>query len=302
VSSQTLIDDFTIELSKGSELGLALALAAMMFSVALGLTPSSFRFLRTKPRAFFVGVFSQLIALPCLALVLCYLLNPMPSVALGMILISCCPGGNVSNMLVLLARGNVALSISLTACSSVSAAFITPIAILFWSGLYAPTAELLTAIEFDKLTFLLQTATVLGLPLVLGILCNVYWPKYAELIRKPLVVLSSAWLLIIVISGAVQYWQAFLSIGTGLLLIIAFHNVAAFTLGNTIARLASLDVADRRALSFEVGIQNAGLGIVILLTQLGGLGGALIVAGLWGTWHIIAGLILAALFKLYPKL
>ena len=109
-------------------------------------------------------------------------------------------------------------------------------------------------------------------------------------------------MLLIVIGGAVQYWQTFLSIGTGLLVIVVFHNSAAFLLGNIIARLARLGAADRRALSFEVGIQNAGLGIVILLTQLGGLGGALVVVGLWGTWHIIAGLVLVALFRLNPKL
>ncbi len=302
MSSAQQINDFTIELGQGSELGLAVALAAMMFSVALNLSPSSFSFLRTNPRSFLVGLFAQLIALPCLTLILCYVIAPMPSVALGMILIACCPGGNVSNMLVLLARGNAALSVSLTAFSSVSAAFITPIAIIFWSGYYPPTAKLLTTIEFDKFTFLIQTATVLGLPLLFGILCNVHLPRIAQLIRKPLVTLSSGLLLLIVIGGAVQYWHAFLSIGTGLLIIVAFHNSAAFLLGNTIARVARVGSADRRALSFEVGIQNAGLGIVILLTQLGGLGGALVVAGLWGTWHIIAGLVLVALFRLNPKL
>ncbi len=302
MSSAQQIDDFTIELGQSSELGLALALAAMMFSVALNLAPSSFGFLRTNPRAFLLGLFAQLVALPCLTLVLCYLIAPMPSVALGMILIACCPGGNVSNMLVLLSRGNAALSVSLTAFSSVSAAFVTPIAILFWSSYYPPTAELLTTIELDKLSFLIQTATVLGLPLLLGILCNVRFPNIAAVIRKPLVVFSSALLLLIVIGGAIQYWQTFLSIGTGLLVIVVLHNSAAFLLGNTIARLARLGSADRRALSFEVGIQNAGLGIVILLTQLGGLGGAFIVAGLWGTWHIIAGLVLVALFRLNPKL
>ncbi len=302
MTSAQQIDDFTIELGQSSEIGLALALAAMMFSVALNLAPSSFKFLRTNPRSFLFGLFAQLVALPCLTLILCYLIAPMPSVALGMILISCCPGGNVSNMLVLLARGNAALSVSLTAFSSVSAAFITPVAIIFWSAHYPPTAELLTTIELDKLSFLIQTATVLGLPLLLGILCNVHFPRIAELIRKPLVALSSGLLLLIVIGGAVQYWQTFLSIGTGLLMIVALHNSAAFLLGNIIARLAQLGVADRRALSFEVGIQNAGLGIVILLTQLGGLGGALVVAGLWGTWHIIAGLVLVALFRLNPKL
>lgn len=298
----TVIDDFTLELGRGSELGLALSIATMMFSVALGLRPSHFDFLRTAPRAYFIGVLAQLLALPLLTLALCTVIEPAPSVALGMILIACCPGGNVSNMLVLLARGNIALSVSLTATSSLAAAFITPIAVLFWSGLYAPTAELLTRIEFDSISFLLQTAAVLALPLLLGVACNIYLPRIAGLIRQPLVFLSTATLLVLIVVGVVRYWDAFIAIGTGLLGLVIMHNALAFGLGNSLARLARLEVADRRALTYEVGIQNSGLGIVILLTQLGGLGGAAVVAGLWGTWHIIAGLILVKMFRVADQL
>lgn len=296
-----LIDDFTLELGRGSEIGLAFSLATMMFSVALGLKPSSFGFLRSAPRAFLVGVFGQLLALPILTIVLCMIIKPIPSVALGMILIACCPGGNVSNMLVLLARGNTALSVSLTAISSFSAAFITPIAVLFWSGLYSPTAELLTRIDFDAVSFLIQTAAILVLPLVVGIACNVYLPKIADAIRQPLVMLSTATLLVLIIVGGARYWGSFVSIGTSLLGLVVLHNALAFALGNGLGRLSRVGKADRRALTYEVGIQNAGLGIVILLTQMGGLGGAAVVAGLWGTWHIIAGIMLAIIFRAADK-
>ncbi|MFT6407222.1 MAG: BASS family bile acid:Na+ symporter [Arenicella sp.] len=297
-----LIDDFTLELGQGSEIGLALSLATMMFSVALGLKPSSFAFLRSAPRPFLIGIAGQLIALPILTIVLCILIQPMPSVALGMILIACCPGGNVSNMLVLLARGNAALSVSLTATSSLAAAFITPIAILFWSGLYPPTAELLTRIEFDATSFLIQTSIILALPLVVGVAVNVYAPRIANAIRRPLVLLSTASLLLLIVIGAARYWSAFVSIGVGLIGVVALHNALAFTVGNVIGRIGGVTVADRRALTYEVGIQNSGLGIVILLTQMGGLGGAAVVAGLWGTWHIIAGLTLVIVFRLADKL
>jgi BASS family bile acid:Na+ symporter len=274
----------------------------MMFSVALGLRPSSFSFLRSAPRAFLIGIAGQLLALPMLTVGLCMLLKPMPSVALGMILIACCPGGNVSNMLVLLARGNAALSVSLTATSSIAAAFITPVAVLFWSGLYPPTAQLLTSIDFDAISFLLQTSIILALPLVIGIAVNVYAPRFANVIRQPLVLLSSITLLALIVVGAARYWSAFVSIGVGLIGLVILHNALAFSVGNIIARLGRLNIADRRALTYEVGIQNAGLGIVILLTQMGGLGGAALVAGLWGTWHIIAGLILVIAFRTADKL
>jgi BASS family bile acid:Na+ symporter len=296
------IDDFALELGQGSEIGLALSLATMMFSVALGLKPASFAFLRSAPRAFLIGIAGQLLALPILTITLCVLIQPMPSVALGMILIACCPGGNVSNMLVLLARGNTALSVSLTATSSLAAAFITPVAVVFWSGLYPPTAELLSQIEFDAISFLLQTSVVLALPLVIGIAVNVYLPRLADAIRQPLVWLSSTTLLVLILVGGARYWSDFVLIGVSLIGLVALHNALAFLLGNMLARLGGVSIADRRALTYEVGIQNAGLGIVILLTQMGGLGGAAVVAGLWGTWHIIAGLILVMVFRVADKL
>jgi BASS family bile acid:Na+ symporter len=297
-----MIDDFTLELGQSSEIGLALSLAIMMFSVALELNPSSFIFLRRRPKAFLIGIFAQLIALPVLTIGLCMILKPLPSVALGMILISCCPGGNVSNMLVLLARGNTALSVSLTATSSIAAAFITPIAVLFWSGLYPPTAELLTRIDFDAVSFLIQTAVILALPLLLGIACNVYFPKFANTVRRPLVVLSTATLLVIIVMGSMRYWDTLAAIGVGLIGVVAIHNALAFLLGNTLGRFGRVSVADRRALTYEVGIQNSGLGIVILLTQMGGLGGAAVVAGLWGTWHIVAGIVLVIIFRTFDKM
>lgn len=296
------VDDFVLELGQVSEVGLALSLATMMFSVALGLKPSSFAFLHTAPRAFLIGIAGQLLALPILTITLCVLIQPMPSVALGMILIACCPGGNVSNMLVLLARGNTALSVSLTATSSLAAAFITPVAVVFWSGLYPPTAELLSQIEFDAISFLLQTSVVLALPLVIGIAVNVYLPRFADAIRRPLVWLSSTTLLVLMLLGGARYWSDFVLIGVSLVGLVALHNALAFLLGNMLARLGRVSIADRRALTYEVGIQNAGIGIVILLTQMGGLGGAAVVAGLWGTWHIIAGLILVMVFRVADKL
>lgn len=276
---------------------MALALALMMFSVALGLRAEHFAFMRKSPRVFVAGLVGQLLLLPLLTLSLCFLLQPIPSVALGMILIACCPGGNVSNMLVLLARGNTALSVSLTASSSFAAAFITPVSIVFWSSIYPPTADLLTTIEFDVLSFLLQTSLILVLPLALGMLCTHYLSSVSNTIRGPLVALSSLLLLVIIVSASIKYWNEFIALGLGLVWIVAMHNALAFAVGNATARLVRADTASRRAITFEVGIQNSGLGIVILLTQLGGLGGAAAVAGLWGTWHIVAGLALVSLFR-----
>lgn len=291
------LDDFALELGAGSEIGLAIALATMMFAVALNLSIGNFQFLRNAPRPFLLGVFGQLLALPLMTLGLCVLLSPPPSVALGMILVSCCPGGNVSNMLVLLARGNIALSVSLTATSSLLAAFITPIAVIFWTGLYSPSANLLASIDFNVARFLIQTAFVLALPLVIGMLCNRYAPVFSAKIRTPLVVLSSLGLIIIIVAGVSKYWDAFLVTGVTVLGVVVVHNTCAFGLGNLLGRMGKLAVADRRSLTYEIGIQNSGLGLVILLTQMQGLGGAVVVTAIWGIWHIVAGLLFVGLFR-----
>lgn len=301
MSGLNAIDDFSLELGRSSEIGLAVALFIMMLSVALSLSPSSFTFLRHSPKPFVLGLSLQLVALPLLTLILCFLIEPSPSVALGMILVSCCPGGNVSNMLVLLARGNAALSVSLTAASSLVAAFITPLAILFWCGLYPPTSQLLQTIDFNPWSFLLQTSLILVVPLLLGITINARLPKLAQRIQKPLVVFSTVLLLVIIIMGAHKYWATFVLIGSTVMSLVVLHNALAFFMGNMSARLFRLAKADQRALTFEVGIQNSGLGIVILMTQLGGLGGAAVVAGIWGVWHIVAGLTLVVTFVLSDR-
>lgn len=301
MNGSTAMDDFSLELGRGSEIGMAVALFVMMLSVALSLSPSSFVFLRRSPKPFLVGLSLQLVALPLLTLMLCFIIKPSPSVALGMILVSCCPGGNVSNMLVLLARGNAALSVSLTAASSFAAAFVTPLAILFWCGLYPPTSQLLQTIDFNAWSFLLQTSLILVVPLLLGISINARLPALAQRIQKPLVVFSTVLLLAIIVLGAHKYWATFVAIGSTVMGLVVLHNALAFFMGNMSARLFRLAKADQRALTFEVGIQNSGLGIVILMTQLGGLGGAAVVTGIWGVWHIVAGLALVVTFVLSDR-
>ena len=292
-----LLDSITLDLGGGSELALALILSLMMFAVALGLRTEHFRFFKDNPKIYFAGVIAQIIGLPALTLLICYIVNPPSSVALGMILIACCPGGNTSNLLALFGRANTALSVSLTATSSLAAAFITPVSIIFWSQLYPPTATLLTEINLDKWSFLQNTMMILALPLLLGMLIARFAPTLSAKLQKPLSALAGIGLIVIIIGACLQYLPIFFQLGLAIFALVIAHNGLAFLMGFIAGELTKADTASRRALTFEVGIQNSGLGIVILLTQLGGLGGAGVVAGLWGTWHIIAGLLLVAVFR-----
>ena len=291
------IDSFQLELGGGGEAGLAAAIAIMMFAVALSLRIEHFRFFKSQPSIYLAGVIGQIIGLPLLTLGLCFLINPIPSVALGMILVSCCPGGSVSNILALFGRANTALSISLTATSSLFAAVLTPISILFWSSLYPPTNNLLTEINLDVVSFLSQTLIILALPLIIGMLIAHFAPRLAGKLQKPLATLGAGLLMLVIIVATWQFAPVYIALGLGLVGLVIIHNSCAFLLGYIFARLAKADIPSRRAITLEVGIQNSGLGLVILLTQLNGLGGAGAIAGAWGVWHIIGGSALVALFR-----
>ena len=296
MTAETL-DTFQLEMGTASEVGMAIVLAVMMFAVALGLKPSNFSFFKTEPKLYLTGIAAQIIGLPLLTLLICFVLNPHPSIALGMILIACCPGGNTSNLIALFARANTALSVSLTATSSIFAAFITPVSILFWSSLYPPTRALLTEINIDVVNFLTQTLVILVLPLLIGMLFRHFAPKIATRIQTPLAIISGVALLAIIVIASIRLFPIFIVLGVGIYFIVVAHNLLAFALGNFAARAIRADKASRRALTIEIGIQNSGLGIVILLTQLGGVGGAGAVAGLWGVWHLIGGSGLALFWR-----
>ena len=295
------IDSIQLDLGTSSEVIMMLMLSLMMFAVALGLRKEHFAFFKTNPKVYFAGVFAQTIGLPALTVALCMIAKPQPSIALGMILIACCPGGNTSNLLALFGRADTALSVSLTATSSVAAAVLTPVSILFWSGLYPPTAALLTEIDLDAVSFLIQTLIILALPLCVGMALGHFAPALAARLQKPLAIIAGLGLGIIIVAAVIKFAPILLRIGPWVIGLVMVHNGLAFLLGFLSGLAAKASVRQRRALTFEVGIQNSGLGIVILLTQLGGLGGAAAIAGLWGTWHIVGGLILVALFQLNDR-
>lgn len=293
------LDALKIGLNPASQLGLAVALFMMMTAIALSLRPDHFTFLRRDPVLYFGGLAAQLIALPAMTIALAMILNPPPSVALGMIVVASCPGGNVSNFMTWSARGDVAYSVSLTAGSSVVAALWTPLAILFWSSLYPPTADLLRNIEFDRVGFIAQTAFLLGAPLIIGMTTGLKAPQLAARLQKPLGAVGASILAVIIITGTIDFWPILIGAWRHFLAPVVIHNLAAFALGAAAGLLLARTKARRRTLAFEVGIQNTGLAIVLLLGQLEGLGGAAAVAASWGVWHFVSG---GAMIGLYRRL
>ncbi len=290
------IDALRIVLDPVGQAGIALALMLVMFSVALGLSARDFALLVRRPALFAAGVLTQIIGLPLLTFGLVHAVSVPASIALGMFVVACCPGGASSNLLTYLARGHVAYSVSLTAVSSVLAAVVTPVSILFWSQAYAPTRDLLDTVDVSPLVFLGQTMALLAVPLAAGMLIAARAPDVAARIRRYTALAGASVLGGVIVYGTVYFWSTLVGYLPYLITVAVLHNAAAFVLGNAVAFGLRAERAVRRALTFEIGIQNSGLALVILVGQLKGLGGAAAIAAVWGVWHLVAGgLIVVAL-------
>lgn len=283
------LDQLRIVLDPAGQAGIAAALMLIMFSIALNLSVDDFRLLGEKPALFAGGVLTQVAGLPLLTFALVHMVALPASIALGMFVVACCPGGASSNLLTYLARGNVAYSVSLTATSSILAAVLTPASILFWSNAYEPTSTLLQSIDISPALFLLQTAVLLAVPLVLGMLIAARAPDVARNIRRFTAPGGMLVLAGVIVYGIAYFYPALIATLPLLGAVAVLHNSAAFLLGAAAGRVLRATAPVRRALIFEVGIQNSGLALVILVGQLKGLGGAAAIAAVWGVWHLIAG-------------
>lgn len=296
----TGIQEVAITLDPFVQRILGISLAFTMLSVALGLKPADFAFIRSHPRTVMIGSVIQLIALPVMTLGIVWVFEPSPGIALGMLIVASCPGGNVSNLLTRIAKGDTAYSVSLTLVSSIFSGIALPFAILFWTGLYTPTANLLDTIDLDRAAFLLTTTATLVLPLMIGLLTAHSNPDLADRLHRRLLPVAVAILVGLIVTGLISNHALILGYGLTILPIVIFHNAAAYLLGNVSGRLL-LEPKKARALTFEVGIQNAGLGLIIVLAQFGGVGSAAVIVGTWSIWHIFAGFLLANSFRFLDK-
>jgi BASS family bile acid:Na+ symporter len=290
------IDTVTLNFDAGNLRLLNAILAIIMFSIALDLKTADFRRVLSAPKPLLVGIASQFLLLPALTYLMLLAFRPQPSVALGLILVAACPGGNISNFITHRARGNVALSVSLTAFATVGALLITPANIAFWGSLYEPTREILRQTRIDPVSVAVTVGIMLVMPLILGMIVNARLPGLADRIRQPLQWLSMAIFIGFVALALGANWDYFLQFAGVILGLVIVHNAIAFAGGYGAATLAGLSPRDRRSITIETGIQNSGLGLVLIFAFFGGLGGMAVAAAMWGIWHAISGLTLAAAF------
>jgi len=280
--------------------GLALlnaVLAVVMFGVALDLKVEDFSRLLDTPRAFLLGFLSQFLFLPAATFLLVLTLRPEPSIALGMILVAACPGGNISNFLTHRAYGNTALSVSLTAVSTVAAIVMTPFSLAFWGGLYPPAASLIRETSVSALDMAFTVGVLLVVPLALGMVLNARLPRLAEKMRGPMRILALVVFAGFIAGALAANWAHFVAYVGAVFLLVLLHNGIALAGGYAIAAAGCLSEPDRRCVAIETGIQNSGLGLVLVFNFFGGLGGMAIVAAWWGVWHIVSGFALAEFFR-----
>jgi len=276
------------------------AIGLMMLGVALELKLEDFKRILIAPKAPAIGLVAQFILLPALTFLLTLILQPPPSVALGMILVAACPGGNLSNIITYLARGNCAVSVSMTAVSTAAAIFMTPLNLTLWGSLNPHTAQILKKVSLSPFDVFVNIFIILGIPLIVGLTVSHYFPSLVLKVRKPFKIFSLIFFLGIVAGALIANWQYFIKYVGLVFFGVLIHNALALNLGYWSGRLLRLNEQDTRAVSIEVGIQNSGLGLVLVFTFFQGLGGMAIITAWWGIWHIIAGLTAAFIFARRP--
>lgn len=292
---QSNIDLVKLNFDPNSLMILNISVGFIMFGVALELKIADFKRILQNPVSVGLGVLSQFILLPLLTYLLCLIWKPAPSLALGMILIAACPGGNISNFMSLWAKGNAALSVTLTAIATFLAMFMTPFNFAFYGSLYAP--DLIQTINLDYFEMIKLVIILLGIPLLGGMLFNHYLPKITAKLLKPIKILSIVIFTAIVIIAILNNKEHFAEWVPVVIGLVFVHNLVALATGFSLGKLFKRNLKDTKTLAIETGIQNSGLGLALIFSFFGGLGGMAIVAAWWGIWHILAGLTIATLFS-----
>lgn len=307
------LSSVTINFGEGGMMIVNIILAFVMFGVALGIKTQTFKDVFRNPKSVIVGLLMQWIGLPAVTFIICLILNPVitPMVALGMILVACCPGGNISNFISSLSKGNIELSVYMTAVSTAFAPIITPLNFFVWGNLYSQIVSIRAQIPTLHIPFmpmLEQILLLLGVPIVLGLVFAKYFPNATKKITKPAQIISILLFIGMVIVSFSQNFQIIVDNIIYIFFIVLLHNACALGTGYLGGTLAKLPQRDRRSLTVEVGIQNSGLGLILLFNPAifppevwhSHYGGMLLITAWWGIWHIVSGLTVAYLFRRKP--
>lgn len=283
----------SIEFGNARLIILNLIIAVMIYGAALDTRPADFRRLLEVPAASLAGLGAQFLLLPALTCLATWAAAVPAPLALAMILVACCPSGNFSNVLTGLARANVALSVSLTAASSLLAILLTPLNFAFYGWLNPHTRELTTAVTIDHLHLLGILVLVLGLPVALAMVTRRHLPGLADRLQRPMRIGSVLMLTLFIAVAFTLNAPIVAQHGGDIVILATLHNTSALLLGAAIGAAAGLAAADRRAVTMEVGVQNTGLGLLILFSYYPDAAEMIVLTAFWGVPHLVTGLGLA---------
>ena len=260
-------------------------LGIIMFGMGLTLTPSDFKIVASHPKAVLIGVAAQFIIMPLTAYFLVKLLNLPAEVAVGVILVGCCPGGTASNVMTFLARGNVALSVAVTSASTLLAPLLTPAIFLLLAG------EML---DINAQAMFVSIVQMVLLPITLGVIAHTVFRKQTERAAAALPLVSVV--AIVLIIGAVVGASKGKIIESGLLIfgVVVLHNGIGYLLGFFAAKICKLPYDAQKTLAIEVGMQNSGLGAALAATHFAAAPVVAVPSALFSVWHNISGSLLAS--------
>ena len=287
------IDEVKLNFSPETLNALNIILGLIVFGVSLDIKPRDFISLFKSPKPFLIGAFSQFILFPLIAFLEVYFLHPQPSIALGILLVGACPGGNISNFMTQHANGNIALSIAMSAFSTALATVMTPFNVSLYSSQLPYTNSLMQDLSLNPWDMFYLIAILMLVPMSLGMYVNHKYPLFASRLKRIMKIASLTFFVgflifaFIINFKYISHLQGVASISVILL------NFLGFTLGYLFARSWKLSEKDSRAVSIETGIQNSGLALILIFNFFDGIGGMAVIAAFWGIWHIFAGLILS---------
>jgi bile acid:Na+ symporter, BASS family len=280
-----------------TQLVLSLVLATMVFSVALELRVADFQRVAEMPRAVVAGLVPQFLLLPVATWLATLVLDLPPNIEAAMILVASCPGGSLSNVVTHVGGGNTALSVSISAVAALLALLLTPLNFTWMVSTNPATAGWLRELAIDPSDILLSLLVVLAIPMVLGMALAHQRPQLAERIRKPLSRFSLVALGLFIVAGLIKERHLLNAALLPQLGLVVAHNALGLALGWLGATAFAVRGRERRAIVIEGGMQNSGLALGIIAVQFAGDVGMVIIASLWGMWHIVSGLTLAFLWR-----
>jgi BASS family bile acid:Na+ symporter len=298
-----VLETAKVDFNEQSLLILNMAIGFIMVGVAMGLKLDNFYKLLNAPKPFIVGLVSQFVVLPLVTFIVVIVL-PLPnSVALGMILVGACPGGNVSNFMSAYSKSNVELSVSLTMFATIAAWILTPLNFAFYGNWFLRISERrhhnLAPVEIDLFQMLQTITYILLIPMIIGMFISYKFPKFSENSAKTIRRISMVVYVIIIAMAIIRNAQQIMAYLHLVFLLVLIHSTLAFISGNYFARIFKLNLRDRQTVTIETGIQNAGLAIALIFNPklFGGAGGMASVAAWWGVWTILSGLLVAMYFN-----